>query len=587
MVAKVAKAARVRGTLKINVPAMAFLAMLLLLLAAAPAFADYPQNFDTSPVGALPIPWVSGNDNATCWTSPGVIDVGSSALSTPNIVSFFFGHAPYLGGCGMPTGTTAWIYVPVNASSSRLNVTMWFGNLNTVAGSFGPLDVLGVVICPSGSHPAQTCPSGSGYFQISSVPPTTTYVKRSATSAVTPGAIYWVGVYMTVTSSTIHSFDLWADDFDITGGSVVMPGATLFLLDCSTYQWFNIAAYKNSYVKVNYPSGPPKYYYNLTAPDINASLTGASLVTVWVDSSYFATVIPTSTTHQTVVLCAPNSPVLFYTLYVQDFSGQFPPGTKIEIFDGSVLLRSGYTDTGSNFQVWVVPSDTYHVELDYASNTFTKPLNLPSVTGSTIPIQILKITVSSNCGTQCTINYQAGFAFGTFIQAYYTDSAVTTTQIEVTVLRTNASGAGFILSDNTYFGSWGTFSAYVSCNYNQCNSSIADQLTVRLTFVNVDGFQTVTLPVSGGTFGGLGTLNDFWGWGSLNPTVNPLNLIAFLVVAGSAGSTGALHSKFGGIVVAGVVAALSYYGLLTIDAAAVVFLFAMAVMYFIAWELRG
>ena len=169
------------------------------------------------------------------------------------------------------------------------------------------------------------------------------------------------------------------------------------------------------------------------------------------------------------------------------------------------------------------------------------------------------------------------------------DLSGTTTSITDSIYRQNSTG-----TYRFYTHTWTSVSSLtdtVACNNDNCNSSIASQMYVVLTFSNSFGAnQEARIPLAGGfgvplPFNGL---NDVLGWGYSFPNIPVSELIGFAIVVLAGAGMGALAAKFGAIVIAVLVAALSAFGWLPgLSPAIITLLVAFAVLAFVAWLEQG
>ena len=168
-------------------------------------------------------------------------------------------------------------------------------------------------------------------------------------------------------------------------------------------------------------------------------------------------------------------------------------------------------------------------------------------------------------------------------------AAASTTSITDSIYRQNSTGTYLF-----YTHTWTSVSSLtdtVACDNDNCNSSIASQMYVVLTFTNsFGGSQQARIQLAGGygvplPFSGL---NDVFGWGYSFPNVPVSELISFTIVVLAAAGMGALAAKFGAIVLAVLVAALSAFGWLPgLSPAIITLLVAFAVLAFVAWLEQG
>ena len=379
----------------------------------------------------------------------------------------------------------------------------------------------------------------------------------------------------------------WADGGACFARSYIHP-SDVQLVQANTptpVPFFYINEYKDSYLVVNFASATPTFVKPVTVPQLDPSISGSNLLTMWVGSSYFATLIPS--TNNTFYL-SPPSAVNEYTFNVEDLSGQFSAGATVKIELGNVVIRSGYLDGSNSFVAWL-PAGYYTVILSQNGASYSVPENLPLASGvNQIAIQILYQAFTSTCGGLCEVSYGANIT-GTNAIITYKDLSGTTTSINDSIYRQNSTG-----TYRFYTHLWTSTSSLtdtVACNNDNCNSSIASQMYVVLIWSNTFGAnQEARIPLAGGfgvplPFNGL---NDVFGWGYSFPNIPVSELIGFAVVVLAAAGMGALAAKFGAIVVAVLVAALSAFGWLPgLSPAIITLLVAFAVLGFVAWLEQG
>ena len=353
----------------------------------------------------------------------------------------------------------------------------------------------------------------------------------------------------------------------------------------SPVPFFYINEYKDSFLQINYPTVTPTYVKPVSVPQLEESLSGSNLLTLWVGSSYFATLI--TGTNNTFYL-SPPSQVNEYTFNVEDLSGQFSAGATVKIELGNVVIRSGYLDGSNSFVAWL-PAGYYTVILSQNGASYSVPENLPLASGvNQIAIQILYQAFTSTCGGLCEVSYGANIT-GTNAIITYKDLSGTTTSINDSIYRQNSTG-----TYRFYTHLWTSVSSLtdtVACNNDNCNSSIASQMYVVLIWSNTFGAnQEARIPLAGGfgvplPFNGL---NDVLGWGYSFPNIPVSELIGFAIVVLAGAGMGALAAKFGAIVIAVLVAALSAFGWLPgLSPAIITLLVAFAVLAFVAWLEQG
>ena len=533
------------------------------LLLAPAAFASFTDNFDSygSHV-ASPGPWTSSAEHPACFYAR--TQSNSSANSLPNMYQW--------------TATTT---APCNTGNQHADLSLQtkatgIESISWYQRSFGtPL---------SGTF--KLTANHTTIYTITASTITTSWTKVTATVNSTVGKVYDLNFSWYNTAAVGNKAYLTIDNFGMTGGNVWTTGANFFLNDFTSGGLFNITHYAGSYVQVNFPTGSPTVYNNVVIPDFVASTTGSSLAVTWVGSNYFVPIIPSSGTNN-VYLLAPGLEDA-YTIAVQDLSGHFGSGSQVYLKLGSLVMASGYLDAGNNFVTWAPPG-SYTIEIVSGSNTFTENLNLPSVSGSTVTVQILKISVVGNCGVTCTVSYGAAFTTPSAITVGFNDTTGSSTSVTDSVYRRNATGTFLFYTHTWTSGPYGTLIDTVSCATRNCNSTIAGQLFITLSYTDTFGTQSVNFGVTGG---GVSTIpdipNTILGWNSIfGNSVTPLSFVSFFLIIMAAAISGVYSAKFGAIVVAGVIGMLSYFGWFTPGGGLLTLVGSLAVMAFVAYLEAG
>ena len=396
---------------------------------------------------------------------------------------------------------------------------------------------------------------------------------------------------ITVTSpttfpATSSSSGTWYDAGACFARSYIHPSDIQLVQQSSPAgNYFFINQYQGSYLTVGFAGNPPTKVKPVTVPQLDPAITGSDLLTLWVGTSYFATLIPS--TNNTFYLLPPSQEYE-YIFNVQDLSGQFGSNSTIAVKEGSQTIRSGYLDASNSFVAWL-PAGYYSVTLTHGASTYTVPENLPVGSGvNQVSIQILYQAFTSTCGGLCEVSYGANIT-GTNAVITYKDLSGTTTSINDSIYRQNATG-----TYRFYTHVWTSTSSLtdvVPCNNDNCNSSIASQMYVVLIWSNTFGSnQQARVSLAGG-FGVPVPFNGdsgILGWSASFPNVPVSELVGFAVVLMAAAGMGALAAKFGAIVVAVLVAALSAFGWLPgLSASIVTLLVAFAVLAFVAWLEQG
>lgn len=554
------------------------IAAVLILLFVPAVLADYPENFDSYSNGATsPGVWTqTTTGTGSCFSGTNILYAPSyasgPALSQPNVYQF---AASNTAGCDA-TANKVLLTAGLNATSPTVTLTFYYSvTVPLASNSTNYAFLISVCGFVSGSDLVFLAHGTTYYSKV-------TYTVSSSGCGATPTVYFELAG---LNSGAAHAVAVQIDNVLITGANVITSGANFFLINAQTGAWFNIANYTGSYVLVEFPTGPPVFYYNITIPDLVINTAGAANVTVWVGQSYFVSIIPAQSGNNYVYLNPPDSPVLPYTLEVQDLSGKFGPGTDVYVYQGNRVMYSGPSDGSNTVPLWLIPG-TYRIVLMSGTNTYSTGASFPSVSGSTIIIQILSVTIPSQCGTQCSVSYVAGFnPAEDHIVIYFNDSEDQTTYIADSIFIANASGT-FLLYQATWHGAYGEFTDSISCASKACNVANASQMYVNLSYNGADGSDSVNLPLSGGSFftHGLNIPPNFLGMDILFPAGSgSFNaILSYLLILGVASTFGVFSAKFGVVVTAGVTAALAYAGWLPVAPAGITLILGMAVIAFIA-----
>lgn len=366
--------------------------------------------------------------------------------------------------------------------------------------------------------------------------------------------------------------------------------ANVYLLDSAhssagAQSVFDINQYQSSFVQVGF-SGSAPANYPTTVPEVHTALSGSNLLTVWVGTDYYRTLIPS--TNNTFWLQTPAQ-VSAYTITLQDLSGTFGPGASIYLKLGDRVMVSGYLDAQNDLQVWL-PQGYYNVEIDEGANTYTTAVSLPPSSGSTVTVQILKYTVTGNCGNACVVSYGAIFSGASTLAVGFNDSTTSTSTLTDKVFVQNRSGTFQVYSKTWTPGTdYGTLVDSISCGSDDCNSTIGYSLHVEITYTNGAGTQTVDFPVSGaGTGPAFPSIPlTIGGWDSVFGTLSAVSAGAFLVLVGGAGVFGALSAKFGVIVAVAMMGFFAWMGWLAVGGGMLAVLASVAVVAFVGYVRTG
>ena len=245
-----------------------------------------------------------------------------------------------------------------------------------------------------------------------------------STTVTTPTTFPW----------TVGSNTNWADAGVVIAYGV--PGANLYLQDATTGLPFSLGSYINSKVAVNFVGYKNPTFYGANGSQIVVNVYTASLLTVYVGTSYHDSIIPSSS-NNTLWLAAPSL-VYAYTLQVQDYSNSFAPGTALYVTSGAQTFSSGYTDVSNYYPFYGIPG-AYTLTLVSGSNTFVTSVNLPAGSGP-IPIPIEAQTVKSPASGSTSMFVWAGWNDVTgSVQAQFNDSTLLTTSLTVGLYIFNGS----------------------------------------------------------------------------------------------------------------------------------------------------
>lgn len=530
------------------------LTALAMLLFVSPVFADYFDGFDSyAPGTQTPGPWFTTPDNVGCWEPPTTVSNYPGALSPPN--TYFVYYTRSGTGC---TGINHQFVmgVPVNATGTTLTITALFA-FESSLGTLTGLEQIQLVICPGTNEPPGNGCTGTmspSSFFVSSISSTSCtsncWAQVSTTATVTPGTEYSAELWVQ-TSSGISQFQFNVDNVNVKGGSVIVPGANLFLVNYNSKTWWNVTGFPSSRVYVYFPQSAQTVYNNINTPDLLVNTLGSDLLTAWVGNSYARSIIPTQGGKNTVYL-DPPSVVLAYTFDVQDFSNTYLPGSEIYVKLDGLTITSGYLDGQDSFTAWLQPAN-YTINLVNGANSYVTYASLSSSTSNPVPIQIATITHKLPV-TQANFNFDAGWDSNLVnIAVFYHDPNVDTTFIEVKVYNQTANGVA-VMADDAYLGKWGNFTAIISCS--ACKFANSQYIYVQLVVTNQYGTKYVfgTQGLGGGSlFTSLPNLPDYGGLFAFLPQsggFNPwLELIGLALLIAEAGLTGYLESPAGFILI--------------------------------------
>ena len=457
----------------------AVLGLLVLLIGFPTVFADYTDNWAAYPSGTVSPsspgnPWTQTTlGTAACFTGSEVTNVqggnpGPFNSASPNVYIFEGSNA---GGCGASAGNSVTLTATVNATSTTVILSFYY-YVTTTTVSNSTVWGFNVSVCGS------TLSSLVGLDHATAKWYHVTDTVATSGSTCAPSGNVFLQLF-SVNSGAAHAVTVQIANVVIKGANAELTKANLFLETfinqggVAHNQWFNITDFANSYVIVNYTTGPAYIIRNMTTPDVFVPLTSATLVTVYVGqycstvsgtlvctSPYFRSVIPTSTTHQIVYLDSPiGQTVLQYIIQVADYSQEFPSGTEIFVYGGiaslgSSPIASGYLDGNSQFSVGLVPG-RYSVKLMNGPNTFLSSVTFGvSNLEDTIIVPGIKIQTpaSEQSSLLCIGFWNPGL---TTITGYYDDNTTTTTSVTIALMDINGSGTYFIASSTFSPGPYG------------------------------------------------------------------------------------------------------------------------------------
>lgn len=365
------------------------IAAFLLLLAAPVALGDFFDGFDTYAVGTTnPGPWTLTTGGDPCFNLSQVGFLDGAAYSPPN--SFILEYDSTQPGCNTAISHTITLNMTAQASASEPSLNFTGKRLIGSAGTFN------------------ACSSGLCDFNVISALPSGTWAACGGLGPCpikgheTPGTNFDVSFGMVIPSSTTGEVTIDLDNVVLAQANALVSGANLFLVDYATQQLFNINAFVNSSLRINYDQAfncgawgfiqaSPNVCLmnNLTIPDFNISLSHAVLITVNVGGSipYTRTLIPqpnllngTTPATQTMYLDTPMAcpSICSYSLTVNDFTGFYPAGTtEAFVSQGHFVITSALTDFQSVLGMTMQPG-LYNLTLISAGgiHTISQPLTL-------------------------------------------------------------------------------------------------------------------------------------------------------------------------------------------------------------------
>ena len=556
-----------------HLPLLAAIASIALmtLSGAIPAFANYPDGFDTYTTNTInPGPWTFNPDSGVCWTGKVLTGTQNSVnpLSPPNMYGIAFAN-----GC---SGTlhSSYLEVGANATSNILNFT-FYANLD--AQPLTPsTDSLNLIICGTTEQLfVNGTSSGNSFILLSSI---LYWTKISATQFVTVGGTCTGGVQIEVTSvaGNSGSYRVDIDNTNMLGANAINSGANFFLINYATQTWFPISTFPDSNLRINYNQAVTCATYNmiqaspevclsqapLNIPDLSLQLSHATLVTLNLNGSipYTRTIIPqpnalnsTTPTSQRMYLDIPQAcpSICSYQLTINDFTNFYPAGTTSSFINqGSFVITSTPTDGQSIIAMTMQPG-VYNLTLISADrqHSVTMPLSL---------------TAANNAPSLNIQNGSAPITIGPFQQFSYsatwdcdlggisstvTDSEGTMTHEVFQLWRYNVTNPGGVLiysNAQSHTGAPGFSVSYdfrnATIGTNNLNSSLSNEYKVAYQLTTPDGIQPYGqfgvsnskscshVPNATGASGAFSLSTDVLGLGQIFAIKNAYEAIISLVV---------------------------------------------------------
>jgi hypothetical protein len=542
----------------------------LLLFIVPPTFADYADNFDQYPAG-LQNPWSTGNP----WTftpSAGCTWGSSQVLATPlNNVDAL--SPPNVYGIAFPSGCAGTLYHSdlselVNATSPSVTFTFHM-NVDEAAGTFST-DLVELFMC--GTQQFLTINGTYAGFDLILLSGVKHWTTVSASVPMTPGVACAGGIDIRTVASAGDSgaFRVDIDNTYVKGAQAVFANADFFMLTPNNAinghgLWFNVSNFADTKIVVNYSGTTPAFILNnVTAPDVYIPLVGAKLVTVYlgtynvgstIEQGYRRAIVPTSTTHQIMYLNNPiEQTVITYTFQVQDFSGEFPAGSEIEIILGTEVMSSGYLDSNHQFTTGLLPGD-YSVKLVSGSNTFDSLISL-SPNNPSVIVTVPSVTINFPNNQQTAISCLGFWTSSTQIEIFYRDATNTTTSITLTLLMLNFTGTVIVHTMTFSPGPYGNLTQVLSGSYVNLNNTASYRVTCTATDTFGSGVVYPSVygqPVSGGSASTvLPSFPDVLHLGTVFPGMNqPTTQVGGLgMITAIAATFGEFTGPIGAVVVA-------------------------------------
>ncbi len=501
--------------------------LLMVLIPAAGAHANiYETWIEYAPGTVNPGPWTFVTTTSyitgqveTIQTSPVSANVYAFAVATP---------AGFTGGNANLSAT-------VNATANQ--ITIYFQ---------------GKVI--SGTAPANaTMKVLSGNTVLNTFSLATTWTNYSVVMYAVPNSAYTITFELSMPSqSTAQSFTYAISIIEVVGGIAITPNANLYLLNYPKQTWFDIASYPGSAIYVTYSSSstPQQIAYDPQAPDLSLNLQGATLVTVYVGNYYMRTLIPTPSGTTCVWLTPPGS-TLSYVISVEDLSGDFHPGTVVQISAGPYVIASGYMDTQYTFPVDIQPG-MYTLTLSYNGYTYSAPISFGS--SPTITVVVPAPNTATKATHMGSLSASAAWnSTGTGVVVSYYDATGSTSSVTFTVYLQNSTGTAYQMAQQSFTsGPYSSVTTTIPATNFYMNQSPELYVAVQYNST-VFGVGTMTEPLSGGTvFPSVPTIpTTILGLSWLLPGASAgLYLLAYVMLVTMAAAFGARAAPVGLVLVA-------------------------------------
>jgi hypothetical protein len=529
-------------------------AAILLLFVAPVVMADYPDNFDyytptTTFIPPNPSPWsfTYTPANSNCFF--GEVVQTQSAKSLPNVYEI-----QKSGSC-YSQSSTATLSIAINVSSPFVYLS-WVQSIQS--GGVPSTGVATLSINANGSS-AQT-------YDLHSL--TSVWSSAQTAFSLLVGKVYTLSFVISDSGyTTSYAYSFAIDNVVIKGANAIINPHDFVMYDYSTHQLFNISDYAGSYIAITYPDSPQVVYpaggAPLNIPEAELNFGGASLVTVWVSTSYYRTLlVPSSVQYGSKVLkmflSNPHFTVA-YEIQVLDLSGYFnSTSTQVILSQGNVNISSGYLDSSFNYPVWLVPG-TYNVTLynPVSDAIYHTNINTGQV-AATITVSVPNLILATKCSSLiCSVNNHKVIWSADLksIDWSYSDASGTTTKLVTELLYTNASGT-FVLQSQTDTNSpgYGSVSGSFSCYSDACNTTLATQLSVEWLVTNEAGVNIPLGPVPvviSQLPGGTPSFGSFGGLDFLLPGISVLSILALVIIIVTSGIFVIETAPLGFVVAAG------------------------------------